>query len=64
MYLREFLIIASLILTTQLSNAQSRFGKPATQADIDKSFWTIFPDGEFLPDGEGNVAAGTEFVRI
>lgn len=65
MSMRKTLIIASLLLPTQhllfsqLANAQqSRFGEPATQKDIDKSFWSVFPDGEFLPEGEGNVATG------
>jgi len=63
MYLRNFLVIVSLIVFTQLANAQSRFGVPATQADIDKSFWTVFPDGEFLPDGEGNAETGRELFQ-
>lgn len=57
--MHKTLIIASLLLFAQLANAQqSRFGEPATQEDIDKSFWAVFPDGEFLPEGQGNVATG------
>ena len=63
MYLHKFLIIVTLFLTTGLANAQSRFGEPATQADINKSFWTVFPDGEFLPAGEGKVAEGRELFE-
>jgi len=64
MYMRKTLIIATLLMSTQLATAQeSRFGVPATQADIDKSFWAVFPDGEFLPDGEGNVADGRELFE-
>ena len=64
MYMRRTLIIATLLLNTQIATAQqSRFGVPATQADIDKSFWAVFPDGEFLPDGEGNVAEGRELFE-
>ncbi|MDG1708856.1 MAG: c-type cytochrome [Emcibacteraceae bacterium] len=63
MHLRKFLIITSLLLSTEMANAQSRFGEPATQADIDKSFWTVFPDGEFLPDGSGSAVAGKELFE-
>lgn len=63
MYLHKFLIIAAVLMGASLANAQSRFGEPATQEDIDKSFWTIFPDGEFLPDGEGGVAQGKELFE-
>lgn len=62
--MRSTFIIASLLLSTQMATAQqSHFGVPATQADIDKSFWSVFPDGEFLPDGEGNVAQGRELFE-
>ncbi len=64
MYLRSFIIFTALLMLTHLANAQSRFGEPATQADIDKSFWTIFPDGEFLPDGEGVAAAGRDLFEV
>lgn len=64
MYMRKTLIIATFLMSTQLATAQhSRFGVPATQADIDKSFWSVFPNGEFLPDGEGNVAEGRELFE-
>lgn len=65
MYMRKTLIIAGLLFSTQTGVAQETLlGVPATQADIDKVFWTVFPDGEFLPDGEGNVAAGRELFEI
>jgi S-disulfanyl-L-cysteine oxidoreductase SoxD len=64
MYTHKILIITTLLLSTQITSAQeSRFGVPATQADIDKSFWSVFPDGEFLPDGEGTVAEGRELFE-
>lgn len=64
MYMRSTLIITSLLLITQPVTAQqSRFGVPATKADIDKSFWSVFPDGEFLPEGEGNAALGKELFE-
>ena len=64
MYMRKTLIIAGLLMSTQMGVAQeSRFGVPATQADIDKRFWSVFPDGEFLPEGEGNVAEGAELFE-
>ena len=62
--MRNILIIASLVLTAHAANAQqSRFGEPATQEDIDKSFWAVFPDVEFLPEGEGNVVRGRELFE-
>ena len=64
MSMHRTLIITALLMSTQLATAQeSRFGVPATKADIDKSFWSVFPDGEFLPDGEGNVAEGRELFE-
>ena len=64
MYMHRALIIAILLISTQITTAQEpRFGVPATQADIDKSFWAVFPDGEFLPEGEGNVAEGRELFE-
>ena len=64
MYLRSLSILIAMLISTQMTHAQSRFGEPATKADIDKSFWTVFPDGEFLPDGEGNAAAGRELFEL
>jgi S-disulfanyl-L-cysteine oxidoreductase SoxD len=64
MYMRKSLIIATLLMNIQLATAQEpRFGTSATQADIDKRFWSVFPDGEFLPDGEGTVAEGRELFE-
>lgn len=64
MYMRKIFTIATFVISIQIATAQeTRFGVPATQADIDKSFWSVFPDGEFLPDGEGNVAEGRELFE-
>lgn len=57
MYMRKFIALFCLTLTFSAAQAQ-QFGEPATQADIDKRFFSVFPDGEFLPDGEGTVAEG------
>ncbi len=64
MYLRNLLTLVALLAVAGVANAQSRFGEPATQEDIDKSFWTIFPDGEFLPDGEGVAATGRDLFEV
>lgn len=57
--LRSTLILMMLFAVN--ANAQvSRFGKPATKEDIEKSFWTVFPDGKFLPAGEGNASLGRQ----
>lgn len=64
MFMFKALLAATFFLVAQNTMAQeSRFGKPATKADIDKSFWTVFPDGEFLPDGEGNATEGRELFE-
>lgn len=63
--LPKSLLFTALLMTTQPVLAQQpHFGVPATQADIDKSFWSIFPDGEFLPDGEGTADKGKELFEV
>jgi S-disulfanyl-L-cysteine oxidoreductase SoxD len=59
MFMRKILILALSIGTAHMAVAQeSRFGEKATQADIDKRFFSIFPDGENLPTGSGTAAIG------
>jgi S-disulfanyl-L-cysteine oxidoreductase SoxD len=59
MYMRKILLSALLFGGAQTTIAQEpQFGEPATQADIDKRFWAVFPDGENLPDGQGTAVAG------
>ncbi len=61
MFMRKSLIIASVLLSVHTVHAQeSRFGEPATDADIAKRFWSVFPDGQFLPEGEGTAVQGAE----
>ena len=59
MFMRNSIIAALLISGANTALAQeSLFGEPATQDDIDKRFWSVFPDGENLPDGEGTAIQG------
>lgn len=61
MFMRKFFIISTMFVGIQIASAEEpKFGVPATQEDIDKRFWAVFPDGEFLPDGQGTVAEGRE----
>lgn len=54
-------VIACLLLGYQSVLAQdSLFGEPATEDDIKMRFWSVFPDGEYLPDGQGTAALGEE----
>lgn len=39
------------------------FGEPATEEDIKLRFFSVFPDGKFLPDGQGTVAEGAELFE-
>lgn len=62
--MRKTLLIVVLFFGAQAATAQqSRFGAPATKADIDKSFWSVFPDGEFLPEGQGTAVEGKELFE-
>ena len=64
MSMHKILIAALMISGAQTVVAQqSRFGEPATQADIDKRFWSVFPDGENLPDGQGTAVEGAELFE-
>ena len=38
--------------------ADSGFSEPATADDIKRVYWSIFPDGENLPDGSGTATQG------
>ena len=64
MFMRKTLIAAMLLGGTASVIAQeSRFGEPATQEDIDKRFFSVFPDGENLPDGQGTAIEGAELFE-
>lgn len=59
MYMRKLIIPICLSFAFTAAQAQQpRFGEAATQDDIDKRFWSVFPDGENLPDGQGTVSEG------
>lgn len=58
MYMRNLLIATVAAGALTAAAQESRFGTPATQADIDKRFWSTFPDGENLPEGQGTVVQG------
>jgi len=65
MFMRKALIGAMLVGGVTNAMAQeSRFGEPATQEDIDKRFWSVFPDGENLPDGQGTAIEGAEIFEF
>lgn len=48
-------LAASLVST---AGADSGFSEPATEEDIERVNWSIFPDGENLPDGSGTATQG------
>lgn len=59
MFMRNILIFSCAVCFVHNAVAQqSGFGEPATQADIDKRFFSVFPDGENLPDGQGTANQG------
>ena len=64
MFMRKTLLLACAIGLAQSAMAQqSGFGEPASQADIDKRFWSVFPDGENLPGGQGTAMEGAELFE-
>lgn len=64
MFMRKTLITALLMGVCGTASAQQAgFGEPATQEDIDKRFFSVFPDGEYLPNGEGTAALGAEIFE-
>jgi len=64
MYMRKTFILACVLGFSQAAPAQEqKFGEKATQADIDKRFWSVFPDGENLPAGQGTAVAGAELFE-
>lgn len=48
-------LAASLVST---AGADSGFSEPATEEDIERVYWSVFPDGENLPDGSGTATQG------
>ena len=59
MFMRKILLLACVSGCSLNAVAQQNgFGEPATQADIDKRFFSVFPDGENLPDGQGTAIQG------
>ncbi|MDG1995344.1 MAG: hypothetical protein P8J14_02525 [Emcibacteraceae bacterium] len=59
MYMRKIITLGLMLGTASVAMAQeSRFGAKATQADIDKRFFSVFPDGENLPAGQGTAVLG------
>jgi cytochrome c len=40
------------------AGADSGFSEPATAEDIERVYWSIFPDGENLPEGSGAPVQG------
>jgi hypothetical protein len=64
MFMRKTLVTVLMLGCAHSAMAQqSGFGEPATQEDIDKRFFSVFPDGEFLPDGEGTAVLGKEIFE-
>jgi len=41
-----------------VAGAETGFSEPATADDVERVYWSIFPDGDNLPDGSGTVAEG------
>lgn len=59
MFMHKVFMTTLMLVTTQAVMAQeSRFGEKATQADIDKRFFSVFPDGTNLPAGQGTAIEG------
>jgi cytochrome c len=51
-------LLAIALTVTATASADGGFGTPATDADIDRVFLTIMPDGENLPAGSGTAEQG------
>ena len=45
-------------ISAPVPDAPPGLGVPASEADIARVFWSVFPDGESLPPGSGNPARG------
>ena len=61
---KVYIIVILLGAVSSTSAQQSGFGVPAMQADIDKRFFSVFPDGENLPTGQGTVIQGAELFEM
>ena len=65
MFMRKIFLSAILFGVFSAASAQEiGFGVPAMQADIDKRFFSVFPNGENLPAGQGTVTHGAELFEI
>jgi cytochrome c len=62
--LKPFVLFASLLLTFSTNAQPSGFGEEATQQDIDRVFFAVFPDGQYLPPGEGTATQGKALYEI
>lgn len=50
--------LLAVLVCASASADSSSFGLPATPGDIERVFWGVFPNGEHLPQGSGNVVRG------
>lgn len=55
--LRICVLLTAGILASA-AGADSGFSEPATAEDIERVYWSIFPDGENLPEGSGAPVQG------
>ena len=39
-----------------VAGGETGFSEPATAEDIERVYWSIYPDGDNLPEGSGTVA--------
>ena len=50
---------AVIVLMTSAEGAETlALGQPASEADIEQVYWSVFPDGENLPEGSGSADDG------
>ena len=56
--LKSISLLPVLFLTIATSVQSAGFGEEATQEDINRVFFAVFPDGQQLPPGEGNATQG------
>ncbi len=65
MYMRNWILFLTIALTTCVDGADTpELGQPASEADIEQVFWSVFPDGENLPAGSGLAVDGKALFNI
>jgi cytochrome c len=55
----DWLLLAVIVFATSVAGAETpELGQPASEEDIARVYWSVFPDGENLPVGSGRADDG------